>query len=126
MNCHCQSGLAFQDCCGPFLEGTDFPATAEALMRSRYCAHVEHRADYLLQTWAVEYRPKPFGFDPDQRWLGLTIKQTEAGQVSDDSGVVEFVARYKVHGKGYRLHEISRFERRAGRWVYVCCELQGQ
>jgi SEC-C motif domain protein len=32
---------------------------------------------------------------------------------------VEFVARYKVNGRAHRLHEISRFVREAGKWLYV-------
>jgi SEC-C motif-containing protein len=33
---------------------------------------------------------------------------------------VEFVARYRVLGRGARLHERSRFVRDAqGRWLYV-------
>jgi SEC-C motif-containing protein len=29
------------------------------------------------------------------------------------------VARYREHGRGHRLHEISRFVRENGRWYYV-------
>jgi len=32
---------------------------------------------------------------------------------------VEFVARYKVQGKAYRLHEKSRFVREQSLWFYV-------
>ena len=32
---------------------------------------------------------------------------------------VEFVARYKVQGKAYRLHEKSRVVREQSRWFYV-------
>jgi SEC-C motif-containing protein len=32
---------------------------------------------------------------------------------------MEFVARYKVGGRAQRLHEISRFVREAGQWLYV-------
>jgi SEC-C motif-containing protein len=32
---------------------------------------------------------------------------------------VEFVARYRVQGRGGRLHERSRFVREDGRWLYV-------
>jgi SEC-C motif-containing protein len=32
---------------------------------------------------------------------------------------VEFVARYKIGGRAHRLHEISRFVREEGRWLYV-------
>jgi hypothetical protein len=33
--------------------------------------------------------------------------------------VVEFVAHHKVNGRGARLHEVSRFVREAGAWLYV-------
>ena len=37
-----------------------------------------------------------------------------------DHAEVEFVARYRVQGRGGRLHERSRFRRDAqGRWLYV-------
>ena len=34
-------------------------------------------------------------------------------------GEVEFVARYKINGRAFRLHEHSRFVRYRGAWVYV-------
>jgi len=40
-------------------------------------------------------------------------------QVTGDAGVVEFVARWRDNGRGVRLHEISRFVREAGRWLYI-------
>lgn len=88
-------------------------------MRSRYTAFVEGREDYLLATWAPETRPASLALDPDQRWLGLSIRATEAGGADDAEGRVEFVARSRVRGQGVRLHERSRFRREAGRWVYV-------
>jgi uncharacterized protein YchJ len=30
-----------------------------------------------------------------------------------------FVARYKLGGRAHRLHEVSRFQRREGRWYYL-------
>ncbi len=32
---------------------------------------------------------------------------------------VEFVARYRVAGRGHRVHETSRFICEDGRWLYV-------
>jgi SEC-C motif-containing protein len=87
-------------------------------MRSRYSAFVRERAEYLLASWHPDTRPSRVRFDPEQRWLGLRIKATEAGLEQDERGVVEFVARYKVAGKGFRLHERSRFERIDGAWFY--------
>jgi SEC-C motif-containing protein len=48
----------------------------------------------------------------------LRIRATEGGGEDDVSGVVEYVARYKVDGKGHRLHEVSRFLKSEGRWYY--------
>ena len=44
---------------------------------------------------------------------------TVDGGPRDDTGTVEFRARYRTPAGSGLLHEVSRFERRAGRWVYV-------
>jgi len=74
---------------------------------------------YLLQTWHPATRPSSLDLDAEPRlqWRGLEVKRF--GVTGKDSAVVEFVARYKVGGKAQRLHEVSRFERIDGRWVYV-------
>ena len=88
-------------------------------MRSRYCAFVRGDEPYLLATWHPATRPGRVQLDTQARWLGLSIRATEAGGPDDMTGTVEFVARYKIDGKGTRLHEISRFEKIDGRWYYL-------
>lgn len=91
-------------------------------MRSRYCAYVRARADYLLATWHPATRPQ--AIDPGTgsvTWLQLKVIRADNNAVS---GVVEFVARYKVNGKAYRLHEVSRFVKENGLWLYVNGEMQ--
>ena len=88
-------------------------------MRSRYTAFAVGQADYLLATWHPQTRPLRVRLDPQQRWIGLSIKDTEAGLEADTRGKVEFVARFKIDGKGHRLHERSRFERIDGSWYYL-------
>jgi SEC-C motif-containing protein len=100
-------------------------ATAEQLMRSRYTAFVIGDAEYLLETWHPETRPRALQFDSEQRWLGLKVKRTARGLEGDGDGVVEFIARYKIAGRGYRLHEISRFACVDGCWLYVDGEFPG-
>lgn len=92
-------------------------------MRSRYSAYVLSLEPYLLATWHPDTRPQSLGLDREQptRWLGLEIKH---GKLKENSGeaesaTVEFVARYKISGRAYRLHEVSRFLRQDGRWLYV-------
>lgn len=111
--------LARSACCGPCLD--DFAAhpalDAESLMRSRYSAFVERRADYLLATWHASQRPAAIDFEPGCKWLGLEIRR--ARSTGPDSAEVEFVARSRVAGRAQRLHEISRFVRQDGRWYYL-------
>lgn len=88
-------------------------------MRSRYSAYCKGQSDYLLASWHPDTRPSRVRLDPEQNWIGLSIKSTEAGELGDDTGIVEFVARFKIAGKGHRLHETSRFEHIDGRWYYL-------
>ena len=88
-------------------------------MRARYSAFCLHLEAYLRASWHPQTRPSSLAFDPAQRWLGLKNVACEAGGTADATGQVEFVARYKIHGKAFRLHENSRFSRVDGHWLYV-------
>lgn len=87
-------------------------------MRSRYSAFVGKLADYLLATWHASTRPAELDLAADDsKWLGLDVRRHQP--VDDTRATVEFVARYRIAGRGHRLHEISRFVREDGRWYYV-------
>lgn len=116
--CPCGSGAAYGECCEPLHDG-DTATTAEALMRSRYSAFATGRADYVFRTWHPRTRPDDLSTAPGVTWLGLEVLGTTDGGVSDDTGTVEFRARFRTADGEQVLHETSRFERRAGRWVYV-------
>ena len=116
--------LAWGACCGRYVDhwATQAAPDAESLMRSRYSAFVTERADYLLATWAPDHRPSTLDFDPGARWLGLDVRSHRV--TAADQAEVEFVARWRVAGRAVRLHERSRFERRADaqgvpRWWYL-------
>ncbi len=115
--CPCGSGRAYENCCQVFHLGEPAP-TPEALMRSRYTAYVLGLADYLLATWHPRRRPPHLDLQEDHcQWLGLEILRAPGAE--GEAGLVEFVARYKINGRAHRLHEVSRFEREAGRWYYL-------
>lgn len=116
--CVCGSRSSYDGCCGPLHDGA--PArTAEALMRSRYAAYVLGLEDHVFRTWHPRTRPDGV-LVPGVTWLGLRVLRTEGGAPDDTTGVVEFEADHDAGGGAVRtLHEVSRFERRAGRWVYV-------
>ena len=118
--CPCQSGRAYAGCCAPLHRGDAVAETADALMRSRYSAYVLADADYLRATWHPSTRPETLepGDAARTRWLGLDVRRHE--QPDATHAIVEFVARYRIGGgPAVRLHEISRFVREDGRWLYV-------
>ena len=88
-------------------------------MRSRYTAFVVGDGRYLADTWHPGTRPDALELDPRQRWTGLEIIGTEAGDVHDDRGLVEFRAAWRYGGDSGVLHERSRFVRQSGRWWYL-------
>lgn len=120
--CPCGSGASLAHCCSPRLTGSAPAPTPEALMRSRYTAHVLGDIDYLLATWAPEIRPR---IDPDSvrrwatgsTWQGLTVL---ASGSKGERGQVEFSARYTPAGGTPQVHhERSYFRREQGRWYFV-------
>ncbi len=114
-DCPCGSGQTYDACCGRFHRGTEQAATPEELMRSRYAAYAvggDAGDAYVFRTWHPRTRPVDVTTDPGLEWTGLRILRA-------DGDVVEFAARYTYGGVERVLHETSRFEQRAGRWVYV-------
>ena len=118
MRCPCRKvseGLAYECCCRPYHAGERRPATAEALMRSRFSAFARRDAAYLAATWHPSTRPA-IDFPPGLEWVRLRIV---AAREDGDTATVEFVARGRNGGAPHELHEVSRFVREAGRWLYV-------
>ncbi|MEV5107237.1 YchJ family protein [Streptomyces massasporeus] len=114
-SCPCGLPQPYEACCGRFHSGGAAAPTAEALMRSRYCAFVKGDVAYLLRTWHPRTRPGRLELDPGMRWTGLEVLGTSDGSAFHTTGTVEFRASYG----GGSLHELSRFERVDGAWVYV-------
>ena len=124
--CPCGLHARYDRCCGRYHRAGELhlrAPTAEALMRSRYSAYVLKLEDYLLATWHPETRPSELDLAADDsKWLGLEVRKHA---VQDDThATVEFVARYRIAGKGHRLHELSRFVKQDGRWYYHDGELR--
>ena len=127
--CPCGSGLTYSACCGRFHRGEETAPTAEALMRSRYCAFVRQDAVYLLRTLHPAHRETNElenirnSFD-GIHWEGLSILSRKEGLPGDTRGEVEFVARYRANGKAGRLHENSLFVKTQEQWFYTTGEIR--
>ncbi len=116
--CPCGTGLPYGECCGPLHDGGR-AVTAEALMRSRFSAFARGDVAYLERTWHPRTRPRDLELDPELRWYRLDVLRTERGGLVDDDGVVEFRAYYRSPTGRGALHEVSRFVRERGAWLYV-------
>lgn len=108
----------------PFIEGKASPKTAAELMASRYVAYATGAVDYLLdsqdpKTRSTVDRKATESWSRDSEWLGLEIVRSEAGGPSDETGEVEFIARYRRSGKEHVHHELAQFRRSEGRWYFV-------
>lgn len=115
--CPCGSKKSYAQCCELLHKG-GFAPTAEALMRSRYTAFALGLDEYIQRSWHASTRPsESIGEDEKPRWIGLQIKRHES--LDDDRAMVEFNARYKINGRAFVLHEISRFVRENGQWFYL-------
>lgn len=122
--CPCSSGQPYTDCCEPIISGKRNAETALQLMRSRYTAFTLVNVDYLLLSHAAKTRPVKDRKNIERwaksvTWIGLSILQTEAGEINDETGYVEFKAIFLENGQPGQIHERSLFHRENGRWVYV-------
>jgi SEC-C motif-containing protein len=118
--CACGLLRPYATCCGRFHRGEP-PDTAQQLMRSRYSAYVLRLSDYLLQTWHPDTRPATLDLPAleQMRWLGLDIRAQQLG-AGGKRARVEFFARFREQGGPVQTqHEVSRFVREDGRWLYV-------
>lgn len=118
--CPCGTGLSYATCCAPFHHFESYPDTCEKLMRSRYSAYVFRDSEYLLKSWDSKKRPGQIDFSKETAvWQDLTIVSCKKGLLQDSKGVVEFKARFQQDDQLFTMHEISRFVRQDGYWVYL-------
>jgi SEC-C motif domain protein len=122
--CPCGRGKDYADCCAPLIQGARDAATAEELMRSRYSAYAKSEIDYIYATTHAKQRSKfnhkeSLAWSRNTEWQSLEILRTEAGGADDESGIVEFMARYREKGKAVQHHEVAEFVKQEGRWYFM-------
>jgi len=127
MTCPCGTGLPYEECCGPLISGDKSAGTALALMRARYTAYVKCEIDYILNTQESDGetdRASTEAWARDSEWLGLEVVNAEGGGSGDDTGSVEFVARYSHKGQEHAHHESSDFRRAGDTWLLIDGKMQ--
>lgn len=128
--CPCGNEIKYEDCCGSFHSKKTTAPTAEKLMRSRYSAFVKNQIKYIGDT----HIPGTSDFDEQEAsdwatkstWKKLEIVDTEKGLESDEDGMVEFKAFYSdEQGKDFVHHEVAKFQKVDGVWLYADGQVVG-
>ncbi|PLY03377.1 MAG: hypothetical protein C0623_01610 [Desulfuromonas sp.] len=122
--CPCGSGAEYSACCEPIIKGKKAAETAEQLMRARYTAHVKVEIDFVSDSLHPEHR-KDYDKKAARKWAeesdwhGLEIIDTVDGGPKDETGEVEFIARYRDKDGIRSYHERGRFERKKKKWYFT-------
>lgn len=123
-DCPCGSGIAYAECCEPYIKGEKIAPTAEALMRSRYTAYANTEMDYIFETTHEEQRTDYDGagakeWSESSEWHGLEVFEVTAGGENDTEGAVEFMAHFTQNGERLVHHERAIFKKEEdGKWYF--------
>lgn len=123
MSCPCGSRQDFADCCSLIHRGERTPTRAEELMRARYSAYVKGDIDFILSSHDPKTREETDresleAWSKESEWLGLEIVSKDQGEPDDETGVVEFIARFKNNDQEHAHHERALFNKRQGQWFF--------
>lgn len=118
--CPCGTQSSYSDCCQPLHLKKSAASSVEQLMRSRYCAFVQHEFQYLLDTHAPEFRDgltvEQLSQPPLPQWIALDVITSSQRQ---QSGTVTFKAWFHLDKKLDAIYEKSNFILRQGLWFYT-------
>lgn len=123
--CPCCSGRKYKKCCRPLHLGQP-PASAEALMRSRYAAYAVGLVDYIIDT---THPASPHASADRGAWradishfvttTGFERLDVSAHEPGDAQAHVTFTAHLRQGGRPVEMTERSRFLKVDGRWRYL-------
>lgn len=127
--CLCGNKAFYSKCCKKYHDG-ELPATAEALMRSRYSAYVLNLVDYIVNTTHPQH---PDYMGDRQQWreyihrfhIQTKFERLEVLEFVDgeNEATVSFTVHLRQGIEDGTFTEKSLFEKVDGRWLYKSGEL---
>jgi SEC-C motif-containing protein len=129
--CICGIGESTETHCLPIIKGERPAQTAEDVMRSRFSAYALGEIDYILNSLHPDHRQDvdreaTETWSKSAEWKTLDIVSKEAGGPSDETGMVEFVAKFEINKVPQEHHEKAHFGRQGGRWYYIDGDVIGK
>lgn len=123
MICPCDSGLAYETCCGVLHQG-GVADSAKALMRSRYSAFVLGDVDYVIRTTVPAQqglldKVSLQAWADTMTWTGLDIK-SHIAKIGKRHAQVHFCASFIDKAGECGVHdELSAFVKIGERWYFL-------
>ena len=125
-NCPCGSLIKYKKCCKPFHENIKTPINALELMKSRYCAYVIEKSEYIISTTHQKNRDfntdtkvwnnDILDFSRNTKFEKLEILEFIDGQTES---FVTFKANITQNKQDVSFIEKSRFVKENGKWQYI-------
>ena len=125
-NCPCGSLIKYKKCCKPFHEDIKTPINALELMKSRYCAYVIEKSEYIISTTHQKNRDfntdtkvwnnDILDFSRNTKFEKLEILEFIDGQTES---FVTFKANITQNKQDVSFIEKSRFIKENGKWQYI-------
>ncbi|HKP95610.1 MAG TPA: YchJ family protein [Fibrobacteria bacterium] len=121
--CSCDTKKPFSECCEPVLNRAKAPGTAADLMRARYTAFARQHVDFIMDSVSPARqkemdRKSIEAWSRGTQWEGLEIVATEKGGPEDETGKVEFKAKFREDGEIKEHHELATFVKLKGAWFF--------
>jgi SEC-C motif-containing protein len=123
--CPCCSGLAYNQCCGPYHNGIKQPENARALMCSRFSAYALGLVNYIINTTHPENVQYLSDHVKWKKQIDSFVKKTKFQKLEvldftngDEVAFVTFKAHLIQENQDNIYTEKSRFIKVAGRWLY--------
>ena len=96
-------------------------------MRARYAAYATGNVDFVIKshdpaTAGEIDRKSTEAWSKNSTWLGLEVLNTENGGETDQEGVVEFLAKYKLGNVTVPHRERATFRKIEGKWLIMRVE----
>jgi SEC-C motif-containing protein len=93
-------------------------------MRARYSAYVYVDIDFIFNSTHPDHRKNydhegTRAWAENSDWQGLEIVATDKGGDGDQTGEVEFIARFREKGVLRSHHERAMFKKEDGRWYFT-------
>jgi len=128
-NCPCGSQKTYEQCCEPYISGTEKAPTAEALMRARYSSYSKVAVEFILTSTIEEKRNECDekairSWAENSIWHSLEIVSTDKGGADDSEGMVEFIANFSEKGIKKNYHEKGTFKKINDEWLYEDGDIQ--